>query len=152
MPHIRVCFGYIPLSCGIVSFNWDGLARANCWQRPVIHPHGFLRPRALTDQSLLAAIDDAQDFDLADAHTLLLPGLVMPGEETSARLSAMRERVFNLWLGAESIVVIGYSLEMPTSSDYDGVWRETLVEAMRVNRQAPIHIISPNGSTFASVL
>ena len=134
----------ISLSCGIVSFNWDGLAHARCWQRPVIHPHGFLRPRPLSGQSLLAVIDDAQEFDLPSAYTVILPGLVMPGEETSSCLSTMRERVFNLWLDATSVVVVGYSFGIGSGLDYDAVWRETFAEAMRVNRRAPIHIIGPN--------
>ncbi len=96
LPQYEV-FRLFPLGSSVVSFNWDGLARVRCPQRCVLHPHGRLPTRTLHSVDLDDLLDYAQLDDSSESRSWLLPGLVMPGEEESEALSAMRGRVLALW-------------------------------------------------------
>ena len=136
-------FRLIPPSASVVSFNWDGLARARCVQDIVLHPHGILPPRLLSRAEFDDLLDAAQLHDSADARDWLLPGLVMPGEEESTILASMRERVFSIWRHATAAIVIGYSFGIGSELEYDRVWLDMFVEAFRVNSEAAVHLLSP---------
>lgn len=145
-------FRLLPLSAKIVSFNWDGLARARCPQSEVIHPHGALCPRPLLADSLEVRLDYSQMDDSLESRDGLLPGLVMPEEENGPELHSVRAHVFALWLGAPVAIIVGYSFGRGQAIDYDRVWFETFVEAMKQNTKASIHIIAPDTSSLRSEL
>jgi len=138
-------FHLLPQSSSIVSFNWDGLARARCPQGTIHHPHGTLRPRPMTIGKLEQLLDDTQLYDDPSARSWLLPGLVMPGEEESPRLHAAREDVLRLWMSATVGVVVGYSFGLGSALRYDRVWLDTFVEAFRRNGR-PVHVLSPDAT------
>jgi hypothetical protein len=140
-------FSLLPLNATIISFNWDGLARARCPQQTVIHPHGIIRPRLSSLQELEDLIDSAQMYDRGDAHRWILPTLVMPGGEESPELHSMRERVLSLWLEAPVCIVVGYSFGLGSRLAYDRVWLDTFVEAFQRNR-VPIHFIGPDAASI----
>ncbi len=137
-------FHLLPVGSSVVSFNWDGLARARCPQGAVIHPHGSLRPRLMLPCNLDDRLDYSQLDDSLDSRDWLLPGLVMPGEENAPKLRRVRERVFGLWHSAPTAVAIGYSFGLGYTIDYDRVWLDIFTEAMTRNRNASIHILSPD--------
>ena len=143
LPQYEV-FRLIPHNSSVVSFNWDGLALARCHQSDVIHPHGIVRPRLLLSSQLDEVLDDTQLLESPDAREWVLPGLVMPGEEDSPKLAAIREKVFNLWLHASQAIIIGYSFGLGSALDYDRVWLDTFAEAFRINSRAAIHVLAPN--------
>jgi hypothetical protein len=145
-------FRLFPLSAKIVSFNWDGLARARCPQSEVIHPHGALRPRPLLAGVLEARLDYSQMYDSLQSRDWLLPGLVMPEEENAPELHLMRERVLAMWLCAPVAIIVGYSFGRGQAIDYDRVWFDTFVEAMKRNAKASIHIIAPDTSRLRGEL
>lgn len=145
-------FRLFPLDAKIVSFNWDGLARARCPQSEVIHPHGALRPRPLLPGGLEVQLDYSQMDDSLQSRDWLLPGLVMPGEENAPELHLMRERVLALWLGSPVAIIVGYTFGRGQPIDYDRVWFDTFVEAMKRNAKASIHIIAPDASRLRGEL
>jgi hypothetical protein len=145
-------FRLLPLSVKIVSFNWDGLARARCPQLEVIHPHGALGPRSLLPDNLEIRLDYSQMDESLDSREWLLPGLVMPEEENGPELHSVREHIFALWLAAPIVVIVGYSFGRGQAIDYDRVWFDAFVEAMKRNTMAPIHIIAPDTSRLRSEL
>jgi len=145
LPQYEV-FHLFPLNAKIVSFNWDGLAKARCPQSEVIHPHGALGPRSLLTDSLEMRLFYSQLDDSLESRDWLLPELVMPEEENGPKLHSIREHVFALWLNAPVVIIIGYSFGRGQSVDYDRVWFDTFVEAMKRNTRAPIHIIAPDTS------
>jgi hypothetical protein len=137
-------FRLIPQSSSVVSFNWDGLARARVHQTVVLHPHGTIRPRFVLSAPLDELFDLSQNYEPLDARDWLVPGLVMPGEEESPHLASTREAIFEIWCHAPQVIIIGYSFGPTSSLDYDRVWLDTFAEAFRVNTQATIHLIAPN--------
>jgi hypothetical protein len=139
-------FSLFPVSGAVISFNWDGLAKARCPQRLVIHPHGGLARRRIIPGALDEALDYSQWDDLDDSRHWILPGLVMPGEEEGQALAEVRERVLATWIAAPAVVVIGYSFGLGYDLDYDRVWLDTFAEAMSRNRAAPIYIIAPDAA------
>jgi hypothetical protein len=141
-------FALFPYNSSVVSFNWDGLAAARCPQATVIHPHGTVRPRGLLPVDLDRLLDFSQMNESLGFRAWLIPGLVMPGEETADHLHSVRERVLDLWLTAPAAIVIGYSFGMGHTADYDRVWREIFVEAMSRNSSAPIHILAPDADVI----
>jgi hypothetical protein len=143
MPQYGV-FRLIPYDCSVVSFNWDGLAKARCPQVLALHPHGSLPPRLVSGLDLSVLLDQTQLDDSSDSREWLLPGLVMPGEENGRRLTGMRERILECWLSARAVVVIGYRFGLGSSLDYDRVWLDTFVEAMTRNSAAAVHIVDPD--------
>jgi hypothetical protein len=145
-------FRLLPLSAKIVSFNWDGLARARCPQSEVIHPHGALNPRSFLPGNLEIRLDYSQMDESLDSRGWLLPGLVMPEEENGPELHSVREHVFALWLAAPIVVIVGYSFGRGQAIDYDRVWFDAFVEAMKRNTTAPVHIIAPDTLRLRSEL
>lgn len=145
-------FGLFSTTACVISFNWDGLATARCTQQVVLHPHGFLPPRTISPSGL----SELLDFSLGDAfgrsREWLLPGLVMPGEEEDPEHAEMRERVFQLWLGARAVVVIGYTFGLGSTLSYDRAWLDAFVAAMRDNPNASIHIVDPEASSLRELL
>jgi hypothetical protein len=136
-------FRLFPTNSTVVSFNWDGLASARCPQRGA-HPHGRLTPHRIVPGALDDALNQAQMIDGSDARNWLIPGLVLPGEEDAPRLRTVREEVFALWRSAASIAVVGYSFGLTSGLRYDQIWLDTFVEALSINRAAPVNIISPD--------
>lgn len=130
----------------VISFNWDGLATARCPQQIVLHPHGALSPRMIAPDDLSIFLDYSQEDDYGYSRESFLPGVVMPGEEERPEYAEMRERVFQLWLRAGTIVIIGYSFGLGSTLSYDRIWLNAFVTAMRDNLDAPIHIIAPDAS------
>jgi hypothetical protein len=145
-------FSLLPFDSSIVSFNWDGLAWTRCPQRLILHPHGALRPQFILPSSLGERLNDAQLDDSLYSREWLLPGLVMPGEENAPKHHHMRERVFELWRSAPSVIVIGYSFGLGYTIDYDGVWLDIFSEAMIRNTKAAVHILSPDASRVRAEL
>jgi hypothetical protein len=137
-------FGLFSRDVSIVSFNWDGLADARCSQRIVLHPHGVIAPRLYSVPEMENWLFDAQLIDDPGIRDLYLPGLVLPGEEDSPALSEIRERVLQLWLASPVAIVVGYSFGLASNIQYDRVWLDTFIEAFSRNREAPIHVISPD--------
>jgi len=137
-------FRLLPTNAAVVSFNWDGLAFVRCPQAEVLHPHGRLRPRHVVPGALDDALDTSQLIDGPDSRNWILPGLVLPGEEEAPRLRRVREKVLRLWESALSVTVIGYSFGLNSGLRYDQVWLDTFVEAMKLNKRAPLHILSPD--------
>ena len=137
-------FRLIPSDCSVISFNWDGLARARCPQVLVLHPHGSLQPPLASGIDLSTVLDGTQLDDSLGSREWLLPGLVMPGEENERRLARVRERVLECWLSARAVVVIGYRFGLGSILDYDRVWLDTFVEAMTRNSHAAVHILDPD--------
>ena len=137
-------FHLIPSGCSIISFNWDGLAVARCPQHLILHPHGIVTPRLLTSPQLDDVLDFTQLYDSLDGRELFVPGIVLPGEEETPRLARMRERVLKTWLSTKQVVVIGYGFGVTSPLAYDRVWLDIFSEALRVNREAPVHILSPD--------
>lgn len=145
-------FRLVPATARIVSFNWDGLARARCIQE-VVHPHGALKRRSILPRQLETLLDFTQmDEDDLFARNSIIPGLVMPEEEVSSRLEPVRQQVLDQWLNAPSVVVIGYRFGRGGTVEYDRIWWEIFVEAMRRNQGAPIHIVSPDASDLRGEL
>lgn len=142
LPQYEV-FRYVPLTTRIVSFNWDGLARALCPQSWVRHPHGFTRPIKLTEAELRQEIDAAQFFDDSDGKSILGPSFVMMGEEDSHMTASARAEVGAAWANATSITIIGYSFGLNSDSGYDDVWRDLFADVL--GRTIPVHIVDPNG-------
>jgi len=145
-------FGFLSRRSSIVSFNWDGLARARCPQRPVFHPHGYLGPRYLAALTLDDLLEYAQTDESSESRSWIIPGLVMPGEEDGSKHAEMRERVFRLWREASEAVVIGDRFGLGTALDYDRVWLDTFVEAFGVNANAPIHVLDPDAERIRGEL
>jgi hypothetical protein len=145
-------FSLLPQTSSIVSFNWDGLARARCRQRPIVHPHGALRPRVLEGITLDELFRDSQMVESSESRYWFLPGLVMPGEEDASHHAPLRDQVFSLWRRAPCTVVIGYRFGLGSSQDYDRVWLDTFVEAFKVNSNSPLHVIAPNAEEIRSAL
>jgi hypothetical protein len=141
-------FRLFPTSAAVVSFNWDGLALARCPQAEIVHAHGRLRPRHIVPGALDDALDMSQLIDGSESRHWLIPGLVLPGEEEAPRLAVVRERVFELWRSAPSVTVIGYSFGLNSGLRYDQVWLDTFVEAMSLNKVAPVHILSPDSENL----
>ena len=140
-------FGLFSLNSTVISYNWDGLAKARCPQT-TIHPHGCLGPRLVLPEQLSESLAWSQDDDSMDFRDWLLPGLVMPGEEEAEPLSATRERILELWMSARSVVVIGYSFGLGYELAYDRVWFEAFCEAMTRNPSAEIHVLSPDAENI----
>jgi hypothetical protein len=145
-------FALFSRDASIVSFNWDGLAEARCTQRVILHPHGIIAPRVYTTPDVESWLFDAQLIDDPTIRDVYLPGLVLPGEEESAAMSKMRERVLSLWLASPIAIVVGYSLGLASSIQYDRVWLDTFVEAFSGNPEAPVHIISPDAGAIVEQL
>jgi hypothetical protein len=59
---------------------------------------------------------------------LLVPGLVLPGEEEEARLRPVQERVLTLWRTAHAVIVIGYRFGLNSGLRYDQIWLDTFIE------------------------
>jgi hypothetical protein len=76
----------------------------------------------------------------------------MPEEENGPKLHSIREHVFALWLGAPVAIIVGYSFGRGQAVDYDRVWFDAFVEAMKRNTRASIHIIAPDTSRLRSEL
>ena len=145
-------FRLFPLDAAVVSFNWDGLAAVRCPQSEVVHPHGRLSPCHIIPGALDDALDMSQMIDGSDSRTWLIPELVLPGEEEAPRLRFVREKVFELWRSAASVTVIGYSFGLNSGLRYDQVWLDTFVEAMTLNKAAPVHILSPDAGDLRGQL
>lgn len=144
-------FRLIPITANIVSFNWDGLASARCSQ-PVLCPHGVVRPQLYSPVELDVLLDDFQYFDSEEPRDWIIPDLVMPGEEEGAKLASMRDKVLKLWLGAPQVTVIGYSFGIRSALNYDRVWLDTFVEALRTNHRAAVHILAPDAVALRAQL
>lgn len=151
LPQYRV-FSLFSLESSVVSFNWDGLAITRCPQRIVLHPHGIVQPRALSDAEFDDLLLDTQDIDEPLARHWYLPGLVLPGEETSPALGPVREEVLGLWMKAPSIVVVGYSFGLVSHASYDEIWLDSFAEACSRNSEAPVHIIAPDAKMLRQAL
>lgn len=136
----------------VISFNWDGLANARCPQQIRLHPHGALRPRMISSDDLSVFLDYSQEEDYGESREWFLPGLVMPGEEERPEHAEMREQVFQFWLHAGTVVIIGYSFGLASALSYDRVWLDAFVTAMRDNRNASIHIVAPDASRLRELL
>jgi hypothetical protein len=145
-------FRLFPIASTIVSFNWDGLARARCPQTLVLEPHGALSPRPLLPFSLEGRLDDAQFDNSVDVRRRLLSNLVMPGEEEAPALTAMRKQVLGLWLATPAIIIIGYSFGINQTISYDRIWLDIFPEAMTHNAGAPVHIVSPSAEEIRGEL
>ena len=145
-------FQLIPRTCSVVSFNWDGLAGAQCHQTIRLHPHGVVSPYLLSPAALDELFHLTQLYDSPDAREQFLPGLVMPGEEDAPAHATMRERVFQLWLGTEQAIIIGYRFGLGSDRAYDRIWLDTFVEAFRENKRATIHILDPDALGLRSQL
>jgi hypothetical protein len=145
-------FGLFSRDASIVSFNWDGLAAARCAQRVIIHPHGIVVPRPYSTSDVENWLFDAQMIDDPTIRDVYLPGLVLPGEEESAAMTMMREKVLHLWLTSPIAIVVGYSFGLASGIQYDRVWLDTFVEAFSRNPDAPIHIISPDAVAIVEQL
>lgn len=143
MPQYAV-FSLFDARAAVLSFNWDGLAKVRCIQRTVIHPHGAVQPRQVLSGTLADRLDWAQDDEEGVLRDVLLPGICMPGEEERPEYAPVRERIFNLWLNAGSIVVVGYSFGIGSQLRYDRIWLDAFVTAMSHNRTASIHVVSPD--------
>lgn len=151
LPQYRV-FSLFSLESSVISFNWDGLAIARCPQRVVLHPHGVVQPRVLSDSEFDHLLFDTQDIDEPSARHWYLPNLVLPGEETSPDLSAVREEVLHLWMNAHSIIVVGYSFGLASHVSYDEVWLDSFAEACSRNGEAAVHIFSPDATMLRETL
>lgn len=106
----------------------------------------MVRPRFFTPVELDTLLDDFQYLDTEDPRGWIIPALVMPGEEEGKELAEMRERVLKVWLAAPQVTAIGYSFGIHSSLNYDRIWLETFIEAFRINKKAPIHVLSPDAA------
>lgn len=150
LPQYQVFELFPPGAC-VVSFNWDGLARVHCPQRSVIHPHGTVIPASLSDSALAELIHSTQFADDSDGKLLLGRALVMIGEEDSRATQSVRDQVAAEWLACEAVLIVGYSFGIGSTLDYDRVWRELFVDAMRRN-PVPIHVLTPDASVLCGAL
>jgi hypothetical protein len=136
----------------VISFNWDGLALSRCPQITRLHPHGSVPPRALASNGVIEALEYSQEDDRGWLRDYVLPDIVMLGEEERAEYNAVREQVFQLWLRADAIVVIGYSFGLGTALRYDRAWLDAFVAATKENPSVPVHIIDPNAARLRAEL
>ena len=151
LPQYRV-FSLFSLESSVVSFNWDGLAIARCPQRTVLHPHGIVQPRILSEAAFNDLLFDTQQIDEPTARHWYLPGIVLPGEEISPALGPVREEVLRLWMNARSLVVVGYSFGLASHVAYDEVWLDSFAEAYSRNLEAPVHVFAPDAPLIRQAL
>ena len=149
-PQYRV-FQLFARRAPVVSFNWDGLARRFCPQHTVVHPHGCVIPRTLTQAELQERLFWTQLSESSDGKWWLGHSLVMIGEEAGDQIMSVRNKVSNLWRRSSSVVLIGYSFGIDTLLDYDRIWRDLFADALRLN-PVPIHIISPDAEHMREAL
>jgi len=97
-------------------------------------------------------LDDFQYLDSEEPRDWIIPDLVMPGEEEEPKLASMRDKVLKLWLGARQVTVIGYSFGIQSSLNYDRVWLDTFVEALRTNHRAAVHVVAPDAVALRAQL
>ena len=151
LPQYRV-FALFPVTASVVSFNWDGLAIAQCPQYTVLHPHGIVHPVQLGDAQFTNLLWQTQSTDEPLARHWYLPGLVLPGEEQCQALRDIREEVLKLWMTANSLVVVGYSFGISSRGSYDSVWLDTFSEACIQNPATAVHIISPDAEELRQAI